>query len=272
MSLTFHATTQTPLLIPVLPPEPSVVLLPETGSPGTTECIDRTASISNVKESHLCQAIIRQVAQVRALALCDPVTPDALAALLTHVLHHHATRLLIVPWNLQQSSSAMLSAAMGALQQTGTKPVSLSGLLPVVAMPDIAPQGPLGGLLSPQPRLDRAVERWPGWRQVYTLLATEHVSLVCIHPFAPHAPLLHQRSSPEEAYWKQTVAACCQRAAMPSSAGTIQRHAQKTLAHKTTLRRDGELFARYLTGIVCAAVDVLCSPRPERQKERGYDR
>ena len=241
MSLSFHTTTHTPFLVPVLP-----VLSLEPPARAASE----TTDTANVKESSLYRVIIQHVAQQRSLTISDPVTPDHLTVFLAHCLRHHMQRVLLLPWNLRQPSVRLVRKTMRAFAYSGMRPVSVSGMLPAVAMPDISAQGPLGSFLPAQPRLDRCVVQWPGWRQVYTLVSHEQASLLLLHPFMPQSPALqHPRhASVTERHWKQAVAACGEPA---PAAGSSESQGE------TTLRRDGALFARYLTGIVCAAYDML---------------
>ena len=236
MSLSFHATTHTSLLVPLLSLEP-----PDSSASETTDT-------ANVKEPLLCQVIIQRVAQQRSLTISEPVTPDHLTVFLAHCLRHHVQRVLVLPWNMRQPSVRLVRKSMRAFAYAGMRPVSVSGMLPAVSMPDISAQGPLGSFLPAQPRLDRCVEQWPGWRQVYTLVFHQQASLLLLHPFVPQSPALqHPRhSSVTERHWKQAVAACGEPAANSSES-----------QGETTMHRDGALFARYLTGIVCAAYDVL---------------
>lgn len=234
MSLSFHATPNTSFLVPVLSLEPPA------------RAASETTDTANVKESSLCRVIIQHVAQQRSLTISEPVTPDHLTVFLAHCLRHHMQRVLLLPWNVRQPSVRLVRKTMRAFACSVMRPVSVSGMLPAVAMPDISVQGPLGSFLPALPRLDRCVEQWPGWRQVYTLVSHEQASLLLLHPFVPLSPTLQRsrHASVTEQHWKQAVAACGEPAA-GSSQG------------ETTMHRDGALFARYLTGIVCAAYDVL---------------
>jgi hypothetical protein len=159
--------------------------------------------------------------------------------------------ILVLPWHLPQATDELVACATTALQRAGAALTSLSVSPlkhPVVPVQGVLPAGPLGGFLPPQPRLDRLVERWPGWSQDSTLLRTERVSILVQHPSAltrDSGARSEEDEQPEQALWASLYP---------------DRPAGKSRRLETSLCRDGALYARYLRDIMCAACDLLWCP------------
>ena len=160
-------------------------------------------------------------------------------------------RLLVLPWCLPQGADALVACARHALQRRGADLLSLSSTVlkrPEVAVQGVLPAGPLGGFLPAQPRLDRLVERWPGWSREYTLLRTRRITLLVQHPSALAASAgakCGEDEQLERLLWAGI---------------SPHQSAGKALRPDATLARDGALYARYLRDLLCTACDLLSVP------------
>lgn len=160
-------------------------------------------------------------------------------------------RLLVLPWCLPQETDAVVACARNALQRSGADLSLLSSSTlkrPEIAAHGVLPTGPLGGFVPPQPRLDRLVERWPGWTQEYTLLQTARMTILVQHPSAFAASACVKREEDEQL--EQLLWAGL----------SPHQPARKALHTDATLARDGALYARYLRDLLCAACDLLSLP------------
>ena len=246
MNLTLHRPAQSPLLIPLLPADP---------------CAFDANDRQQTREAQLCRAITQRVAQKRPITVSEPHCLHCLPSCLELHLSHGVKDLLVLPWNLQQTTALLLKSALSALQHTGTNLVSTSSLLPAVAVPDVLPAGPLGGMLPPQQRLDRSVERWPNWRHCYTMVRHEQAAIVLVHTFSPQHVQPPDGTPAATDQLKQALFGVL----YPEQIAPEMQPGDPSERRGVPCRKDGIIYARYLTGIVCAALDVLCS-RPQREE------
>jgi hypothetical protein len=102
----------------------------------------------------------------------------------------------------------------------------------------VLPTGPLEGFVPTQPRLDRLVERWPGWSREYTLLQIARMTILVQHPSAFVASAGAKREEDEQlerVLWAGL---------------SLHQPDGKALRPDATLARDGAIYARYLQDLL----------------------
>jgi hypothetical protein len=172
-------------------------------------------------------------------------------------------RMLVLPWHLPQATDELVTCASRALQRAGSAPASIAMSTlkrSVIPAQGVSPTGPLGGLLPPQPRLDRLVERWPGWSQNSTLLRTGRVTILVQHASAmarDAGARSDEDEQLEQALWASLHP---------------DRLSGKSARLETMLSRDGAIYARYLRDIMCAACDLLWCPPSSTGVQQAEER
>ena len=232
----------TPLLLPLL----------AAGQPWPDVCSQPNETCS---EAAVCHALIAQVAQTHALVIADPVSLDEVGTRLEHLVQQQVTRILVLPWNLHTITALIVQQTMTALQRTGAAPVSASSLLlrHPVPISGISPAGPLGGLLPPHDRLNRSVEHWPGWQHTSTVVRSEQAAILILHTASSH-PLRQRDASGSvnhDRLKQALLETVCER-----------EDEQQASRNDTALHRDSAIYARYLSGMVSAALEALTSLSP----------
>jgi hypothetical protein len=187
--------------------------------------------------------------------IADPVSLEDVGIRLEHLVRQEVTRILVLPWNLYAVTALMVQQAMTAFHHTGAASISASTfpLTHPVTVPGVSPAGPLGGLLPPHDRLDRCVEQWPGWQHMSTVVRSEQAAILILHTASSHP--LEQRDasgSLNAARWKQALLLTV----------SPREDEQQASGNDGTLHRDSALYARYLAGMVRAALEALTSLAP----------
>ncbi len=244
MNLTLRMAPEQPLLLPLVSEEH----FPLHGN--------RQPSDSDGEEA-LCYALIERIAQTHVVTIAEQVGMNSLASRLEHALSYGVTRMLLLPWNLHGATAQIASQAMNALHHTGAGTVSATSLLLThpATVAGVSPAGPLGGLLPPQPRLDRFVEAWPGWKHVYTVVRSEEIAVLVLHSSkAPSLSALSDRcASGKHRQLKQALA------------HTLHQNPDQQDERASLLHRDSTIYVNYLSGMVTAALDALYSLPPIAQ-------
>ncbi len=200
----------------------------------------------------LAEALIQQVAQMRPVRLYPWISLECLESqLVCSGCLRGTRRILVLPWYLSQATDKLVACVTTALQRAGAEPASMTLHTlkrPAVPAQGVLPAGPLGGFLPPQPRLDRLVERWPGWSQDCTIVCTGRVSILVQHASA--LPRDTGVRSEEVEQLEQALRVSLY----------PDRPAGQSARLDTRLSRDGAIYARYLQDILCAACDLLWRP------------
>ena len=215
-------------------------------------CRAESARGSQSRQTLLAEALTGQVADMCPVKLHPWTSFACLESVLEVSARLRGTRrMLVLPWHLKQATAELVAYARTALQRAGSDPASINSHTlkrPEVPVQGVSPAGPLGGLLPPQPRLDRLVERWLGWSQDATLVCTGRVGILVQHASALPRDTGASREEDEQleqALWASLYP---------------DRPAGKSRRLEPMLCRDGALYARYLRDILCAACDLLWCP------------
>ena len=215
-------------------------------------CWAETARGAKSRQLLLAEVLTAQVAQMRPVKLHPWTSCACLDSVLVDAARLRGTHhMLVLPWHLPQATDALVACASHALQRAGAEPASITSQTlkrPVISVQGVLPAGPLGGLLPPQPRLDRLVERWPGWSQDYTLVCTGRATILVQHATALPRDMGAKREQEEQlerALWASLYP---------------QRSGGKSPGLETMLGRDAAICAHYLRDIMCAACDLLYGP------------
>jgi hypothetical protein len=212
----------------------------------------------------LAEALTGQVADMRPVKLHPWTSFECLESqLVCSARLRGRRRILVLPWHLHLANDELVACATTALQRVGADPLSITVHTlkqPAIPAQGVSPAGPLGGLLPPQPRLDRLVERWPGWSQDSTLVCTGRVSILVQHASA--LPRDTGARSEEDGQLEQAL----RMSLYPD------RPARKSPHLEPMLSRDGAIYARYLRDIMCAACDLLWYPLSSASLQQAEER
>src|SRR2546429_273391 len=122
-------------------------------------CVPGRAGNAPSRRILLAGAFLQEVIRMRQVKLHEWTSFDCLESLLVVKLCQRSWhRILVLPWCLPQSATAVVACARNALQRTGADSRALSSSKlqrPEIAAHGVLPTGPLGGFVPPQPRLDR---------------------------------------------------------------------------------------------------------------------
>jgi hypothetical protein len=222
--------------------------------------IDQAAGEQQAQSQHianLASAVTRLVAQrlpvIAAplpgdieLASEESAFADQMSSTVTTYLQQGFRRLLLVPWGGRPRMGSLLELARRTLSAATGKAVSLTEMtLPHVHVDGVSARGAFGGYVSAQAQLSPLMEAFPRWDRTWVRLSAGDVRIVFLR--ASESTVQPLRSAESEGPAIKALTAALD----PQHVGFM------TAGERERWQRDGELYARYLASLLCAATALL---------------